>query len=246
MAELRRMKDTSSLTLDDAFLSEDGIPTLLTFDPDRDTELVEAETDLSRLDELTSILMSRYPRHDTAIDAEIAIELHRCLPISRRLAADGNLWAWLGVVKYPSFVAWRWRKSKGRDGIERRNRFRFMGDPVRQTFARLWWAAELTIDESGDYTLSKQLLSLARFQDGYEAMFGRTFCQYQPALAEFINVVGPKSQKMIREVSKEFGYIMTTLVLEALTQVEIEVVLKEIVERVERKLAAESTPAATT
>ena len=169
------------------------------------------------------------------MDAELVISLHKALPISRRQAADIRMWAWLGIVEFPYFVAHRWKPATGGERAGQRSSERFAGSSVRQTLARLWWAAELTQDEQGHYELTEKLVGLNGFQDIYEAIFGRAFCQYQPALEAFINVVGSESEKTVRDSSKEFGYVLTTLALESMSRLQIEELLTEIVNQVKSK-----------
>lgn len=237
MPELRRIKDSAAVRLDADFLAADEPEGMSGLDEDADTEAPPLKVEIAPLDELVRDTMGRFERYDTAMDAAMTIPLHQSLPLSRRVASDRKLWAWLGVVRYPSFVAWRWRPAAKREGPDQRSVMRFAGDPVRQTFARLWWAAELTRNADGDYGLTEKLLGLERFQDGYEAMFGRAFCQYRPALEAFIDVVGPESQETIREVSKEFGYVTTTLVLESMSADDVRGLLGEIVDAVTQRAA---------
>ena len=233
MPGIKRIKDHVPLALDVEYLAADDPSGMLVLDATSDLEDVIAEADLAKLDVLIAETIRDYERYDTSMDENVAVELHRCLAISRRQAADRRLWAWLCCIKYPEFVAYRWKPRTGGEFKGLRSQARFVGDNVRNSFARLWWAAELTVSDEADYSLTEELLALDRFQDGYEAMFGRAFCQYPDALRAFIQTVGTKSQKVIRKTSKEFCYLMTTLVLEAMSAQQISEVLADIASKVE-------------
>ncbi|MCH9695189.1 MAG: hypothetical protein K0U72_11835 [Gammaproteobacteria bacterium] len=232
MSHVKRIKDHVALALDVEFLSADDPSGLLMLDAESDLEGVAARTDIARLDNFVAETISSHERYDTAMDKNVAIDLHKCLALSRRQAADRRLWAWLCCIKYPEFVAYRWKPRVAGEHEGLRSPARFIGDNVRNTFARLWWAAELTVVNGTDYSLTEELLALDRFQDGYEAMFGRAFCQYPDALRAFIQTAGQKPQKVIRETSKEFCYLMTTLVLETMTSEQLSEVLADISEKV--------------
>ena len=72
---------------------------------------------------------------------------------------------------------------------------------VRHAFARLWWAAELTVD-GDDYRLTEKLLAMRGFQDAYEGFFGREFSHYRPALEAAIEVLESRKEKVVRETCR--------------------------------------------
>ena len=224
MINLMKIKDTVEISLPDEFLIADNPLSLGIYNSPTYIEKMPVPVDFSVLDGIINDAISKYKRYDTAMDACMAREFHRALPIPRRYASDSRFWAWLGILKYPDFVAWRWAPS-AKTGL--RTTSRFYGDRVRQTFSRLWWAAELT--RSGDdYTLTKALFDLPGFQDIYEAVFGRAFGNYQPALIAFVEVVGRKSEKYIRDFAKELGYVLTTSVLETMSKKELVTFMQEL------------------
>jgi len=227
MAELRRLRDHFDLGLDDSFLSTEDPKSLVSCTDEYDTEIVRSDIDLVAIDNLLEQTMGNHEQDDApSSDRNTAIAFHRLLPLTRREASDKRLWAWLGIVQFPHFVAWRWGPNKD-TGL--RSSERFNGSAVRQAFARLWWAAELTKTDSDDYSLTEKLLGLSGFQDIYEAIFGRAFCQYRPAIKAFIETVGSEKNAVIRNSAKEFGYILTTLLLESMNEDELEKLLQDIV-----------------
>ncbi|MGW5634091.1 DUF6339 family protein [Streptomyces sp. NPDC003832] len=86
-------------------------------------------------------------RHEgdrAAADAWLASRLHATLRMTRREAADSGLWNFLALVVAPDYVLWR-HKGHTKEG-ERATADRFVGVHYKQTFARLWWAAEMFRD----------------------------------------------------------------------------------------------------
>jgi hypothetical protein len=239
MTDVMRIRDTVSLSLSTDFLASGDPRGLAEINLETDLEAVDCQADLEAVDSLVTRVIENHEHYDTAMDGVMAIPLHRALPLTRRQAADRRLWAWLGIVRYPHFVAHRWAPGRpDAEGICKRAENRFQGNSVRQAFARLWWSAELTVTGEADYALTEELLSLTGLQDAYEAMFGRAFCQYRPGLAAFIEVVGPQPANVIREAAKEFSYLLTTEVLEVTPHDRLTATLREIVTAVQHRLAA--------
>lgn len=69
----------------------------------------------------------------------------------------------------------------------------------------------------------------------YEGIFGRRFSYYQPALFAFIDVLGGEKRGPIRESAKMLNQLLTTLVLETVTQEELEERLRGILQQVKRR-----------
>ena len=135
---------------------------------------VDHDVDLSGLDELIMDLNSR-GAGDSAIDAELVEPLHRSLRyLPEDITTDMRLWHWFCVVRYPELVWRRWRglppadpeegflKGQGHRPVPAG---RFLGTPSingqgRNTFARLFFAAERLIGAQGeDYGLVRRLFS---------------------------------------------------------------------------------------
>lgn len=79
----------------------------------------------------------------TAADAWLAPVLHATLRLTRREASDSRLWNYLAMRLAPDYVFWRHLSRQPGEGV---TRARFVGPFHTQTFARLWWAAELFRD----------------------------------------------------------------------------------------------------
>ncbi|MCC9741304.1 DUF6339 family protein [Streptomyces sp. MNU89] len=80
----------------------------------------------------------------TRADAWLAPRLHATIRMTRAEASDTGLWNFLALVVAPDYVVWRHLGKGKADGepAEVAAR-RFSGRHDTQTFARLWWAAEL-------------------------------------------------------------------------------------------------------
>ncbi|WP_327189476.1 DUF6339 family protein [Streptomyces xinghaiensis] len=83
-------------------------------------------------------------------DAWLAPRLHATIRMTRAEASDTGLWNFLALVVAPGYVVWR-HLGKGRKGTADGEAAevaarRFSGRHDTQTFARLWWAAELFRD----------------------------------------------------------------------------------------------------
>lgn len=233
MINAMRICDNIEISLSDDFLTSDSPSEVGSGLLASSFEICFDGLDLTQFAELTASIQAEHERYSTAMDAAMAIDLHKALPITRRQASDTRFWAWLGLEYSPDFVAWRWKPS---GELPKRSRERFCGNRVRQTFARIWWAAELTRD-GDNYDLTTKMVNLPGFQDIYEALFGRAFGNYRPALAAFIDVTGQKSEKFIRDFAKQLGYALTTTTLETMDEMELKGLMNDLAGRLESKAA---------
>ncbi|MFK0261039.1 DUF6339 family protein [Streptomyces angustmyceticus] len=108
----------------------------------------DARMRLHRVRDLIDDALSRFrDERPTAADAWLAPRLHETLRLTRREAAERGLWTYLALGVAPDYVVWRHRSESKVDGAPGRvSRDRFVGPQYKQTFARLWWAAELFRD----------------------------------------------------------------------------------------------------
>ncbi|MFF5589350.1 DUF6339 family protein [Streptomyces hygroscopicus] len=108
----------------------------------------DARLELHRVRELIDHALDRFrDERPTAADAWLAPRLHETLRLTRREAADKRLWTYLALGVAPDYVMWRHLSEPKADGSHGRvARDRFVGPHYKQTFARLWWAAELFRD----------------------------------------------------------------------------------------------------
>ena len=229
MSELHRYQSKLACALSPEALSSDSPGEWLREHHRWPAERVQPRLEISDLENLVAEASQAFGAGDTAADAFLTVRLHRALRLSRRQAADIRVWAWLGAHAFPDYVAHRWKPAAG-SGL--RSASRFTGNRVRQTFARLWWAAELTRN-GNDYSLTEQLLSLGGFQDIHEAVFGRAFCGHRPAIAAFVDRVGSRAPAVVRQTAREFSNLLTTMVLEGMNEPELKATLGELADQVE-------------
>ncbi|WP_020138939.1 DUF6339 family protein [Streptomyces sp. 351MFTsu5.1] len=105
----------------------------------------EARLQLRRIRDLVDDAMIRFrDERPTTADAWLAPRLHETLRLTRREAADKRFWTYLALGVAPDYVVWRHLPEPKADGSRARvARDKFVGAHHKQTFARLWWAAEL-------------------------------------------------------------------------------------------------------
>ena len=130
--------------------------------------------DLRPLDQVIQEVTEQGIR-ESALDSHLVEPLHRSLrDLDESLKTDMRIWHWLTVVRYPDVVWLRWRGSIPADpeegfitgnGHRPVPAVRFLGTPSinghgRNTFARLFFAAERLIGSKGnDYDLVRRLFS---------------------------------------------------------------------------------------
>ncbi|MGY1455540.1 DUF6339 family protein [Streptomyces sp. SS8] len=113
------------------------------------------------LRELLEDAMRLHADDRTHADAWLAPRLHATLRLTRAEAAETALWNFVALVVAPDYVVWRHLpRSKG-DRKAAVTADRFCGPHYKQSFARLWWAAELFRDGE-DY---RPVVTACRNQD---------------------------------------------------------------------------------
>lgn len=146
-------------------------------------------------------------------DAAMAIAVRAALPLSAREAADRNLWWWLTLRRYPTIVRRRWLKAADDDSPSL-SRERMLGQVNRNAFARLWWGAEMvrSLPNSEGYTRL-----MFKNQDLFEAIIGRRLGRYPEALRVILDELSPLQGKPAREIVRDLRFLLSTLVLEAMS-----------------------------
>jgi hypothetical protein len=135
---------------------------------------LSSRIDLSELDQTIRSAIDAGIR-ESALDTFLVEPLHRTLRgMDEALKTDMRIWHWLTVVRYPDLVWLRWQGSVPADpeegfmlGNGRRPvpAVRFLGTASinghgRNTFARLFFAAERLIGRAGsDYDLVRRLFN---------------------------------------------------------------------------------------
>lgn len=207
--------------------------------PEHDREFTEeqmsevnATFDPEMVRQVLSSTMQQFPREPDVdvshMDVGLAPALHQALPLDRFTAAETGVWHYLCAVEYPEFVRHRW----GNETTGTVNKDRFLGPLKRNALARLWWGAELSV-LSGDYSATRLLFAPRGGQDLFEQVLGRRFSNYPPAVQAFLKKVEGKKRKVIRPAAETLSQTLTTVVLEAMDQNDIERLVSSIMRRVE-------------
>ena len=170
------------------------------------------------------------------LDARLVEPVHSCLrDLSRREAADMRVWHWLCVDQFSDVVARRWDlgdpKELPADLPESKAR-RFLGKSTlvgvaRNTFARLWWAAE----GLGNYDAARKVTSN---QEDFVAVFERSYGIYRPAAAAAVSRFSSSSlsDDDQRKAAKWLQQTIPTSVIEVMTRDEISEILDESIENI--------------
>lgn len=193
---------------------------------------VGAAFDPAAVREVLNSAMEQFPRDSdedlSHMDEDLAPALHEVLSLDRFTAADTGIWHYLCAVEYPDFVRHRWGNDSGVV-----NKDRFLGALRRNALARLWWGAEVSIRGDADYSSTRLLFARRGGQDLFEQVFGRRFSNYPPAVQAFLKRIQGKKRKIIRPTAETLSQTLTTVVLEAMEEDDIESLLFSIMERVE-------------
>lgn len=225
MAELRRLR--TGFQLNEGFMrGEESLPEGFTDDFVRE---IERDVSLVDFDEaVEQVIEDTQPQGDE-IDRQAAPAVHRTLPLTRREAADMGVWRYLSIVRHPELVRHRWGySSRG----EMRRRFVGSNQWNSNTLSRLWWAAELTHDESSEYELTKKAFSS---QHVARSAFERLFGHHHDTAAAFIEVFHDDPQEVVESAVKRFNQRLTTIRVEAIDRDRIEQLLREIRAEVKQK-----------
>lgn len=221
---LHRLTEDGRRLVSDPFLKGDA-----EIDPDDLAEFVEPmpgepTADLEALDAAVDRVVANHSRYETAMDGALAIDVHRQLNVSRRVASDPGLWHWLAVERYPHFVRHRW---KYRSETAMREKFLGAGsDLYSNAIHRLWWIAELTHDEeTQDYEITK---SVFENQTIVNKVFDRWFARYEPAAVAVVRAVADSG--VVDEATNQFNHALSSVQLEGLNEDEAEEMIREIVE----------------
>lgn len=161
--------------------------------------------------------MRRFDDDRVKADGWLAPRLHATLRMTRSEAADSRRWNYLAMVVATDYVVWRHR------GVDVVAAGRFCGPHYTQTFARLWWAAEL-FRNGADYRPVETACSV---QDVLNTTMRLDVIDHRPTALAIIEVL----TGLIRETRSRLGDHVnalsssvntagSTLVFEAIAQEE--------------------------
>jgi len=89
-----------------------------------------------------------------------------------------------------------------------------LGQVNRNALARLWWGAEM-VSSLTDPTAYTRLMF--KNQDLFEAIIGRSLGRFPEALQIILEELSPLPGKPAREIVRDVRFLLSTLVLEAIT-----------------------------
>ncbi|MCC7537325.1 MAG: hypothetical protein IT379_13975 [Deltaproteobacteria bacterium] len=189
-------------------------------------EMLDIEIDLGPLGEAVDSMVAASTPFDTEIDRGLAPTLHRALPVSRRDAADPGIWRYLAIAFRPGFVRHRW---ENRSWATMRSRFWSPGTrPDSNAFGRLWWIAELTVGDDGDYSLTDRVL---RRQTLATSLFVRSLASWRPAVVAAVDVLEHESAEQIERCLVGFSRLAATVPLESMGEDDVRDHLERIAAR---------------
>lgn len=215
---LKRLADeVQTQVTHDLLVTADGSESLGDFELDFDRAV-----NIRALDEAMDTFRGRDLR--PADDAPMALAVRTALPLTAREAAERNVWWWLTLRRHPEIVRRRWTK-KSESGDATFSRERMLGQVNRNAFARLWWGAEMvqTLPNPSEYT---QLMF--KNQDLFEAVIGRSLGRYPLALQVILDELSPLQGKEARELVRDLRFLLSTLVLEALSPEDLRKELRQL------------------
>ncbi|EME99582.1 hypothetical protein J7W19_27030 [Streptomyces mobaraensis NBRC 13819 = DSM 40847] len=133
----------------------------------------------------------------TQADAWLAPRLHAALRLTRREAADPGFWNYLSLGVAPDYVIWR-HLSDTKVAADR-----FRGQYHKQSFARLWWAAELFRDGS-DYS---PVVTACANQDIMNTALRMSVINHRPTAQAIVRLVAKSVITTGREVNALMGAV---------------------------------------
>jgi hypothetical protein len=135
--------------------------------------------------------MHRYQDRRVHADAWLAPRLHATLRMTRAEAAERGLWNYLAMLVAPDYVVWRHKRSEVAEAT------RFSGRNDVQTFARLWWAAELFRD-GADYG---PVATVFAYQDIVNSIMRSGVIDHRPTAAAMLRVIQRLVDEKVDRVS---------------------------------------------
>ncbi|MFS0667988.1 DUF6339 family protein [Peribacillus frigoritolerans] len=171
---------------------------------------------------------------DPVHDFDNAVALHSSLSLTRIQATDERLWGYLSLVYYWDYTSKRWSvgfdsasESSQRTTILSRYVLKLDSKSdrpfLRNALSRLWWVAEMTVDETrkDKYELTKIILSNT---DIYQQVMERSFSRNEEVIRgilELFSELGEEvylNKRFYRIILKEVNAIGGVVLLDFLTK----------------------------
>lgn len=161
-------------------------------------------------------------------DVKLAPILHDVLKDqSRRLLLQPRFWEWLALIELPDYVVARWVDD--RLNLTGANIGRFLAGTgvssiANHALARLYWTAEVSWVERGDYSGVPNLLSKA---DLHKTLFTNELClQPRLCLAHADEMIQNYKEDEAREMVKLLGFVQTSTSYVSLTEADLRRLVK--------------------
>lgn len=184
-----------------------------------------AKLDLDNLDSAVSAARDEFDlgrrEQRTSMDSNLAPVVHQCIDIPTRVASFPGFWQYLTLFRYPDLITSRWSRK---DDIQEK----FLGtqkDLYSNHLARLWWGAELTQDEEGNYYATHRLFNKQRLVN---YVLDSSFRRYRPAARAFALELTDEKGEDITQIAKRFNKSLSTIQLESRDEDEIRDQLRKI------------------
>ena len=212
-SKLLNLSLTVRTLLDESFRSLDG--------PDLDTKEFETpyhrDVDLESFNAIVDEAFIRFGNQPENSDAWLAPRVHASLRITRREAANRELWAFLNIACSPRYVRWRYTSKQGPSkGLVEIGRF--VGEDSRNAFGRLWWAAEMTRN-GGDYSWTERAMSTTRFSTSWQVLDTLHHKAFALACVEFLataNHGSPMTDTASQRLAKAVNLCLRTTHMDAI------------------------------
>lgn len=179
---------------------------------------------LAALDHAVHEQLRVLPRGDARADVVLGPMIHRCLPLTRREAADPGVFRYLAVIRHPELVRHRWEYRSFATMLTR-----FWRPGTRHdanAFSRWWWIAELTRD-GDDYTLTRRVFERSALATH---VFSRDIASVRRAVDVITRVLGDAPSGEVEVALKSLGKMLSVYVLEALPDEELELLVRRAAE----------------
>lgn len=148
-------------------------------------------------------------------DPDAAVTLHQKLGIRRGVATDSKMWAWLATRHAAGALRRRWTT-----GERKLNRNRFVGRLVDNGLSRLWWAAELTLDDGMGPKAHRHavgLLLLSQYRT--DRLLSMGLVRHPPVILGVLDAIGKDLRwQVLNEICKRLGLLATTYAIDLMNR----------------------------
>jgi len=241
MTQLKRLTQDARDVVDVEFLRGDRTIT----EDDVEDHLVEvdAEADLEALGDAIDEAMADHDPDEQEpyeIESAVAPAVHRELDFTRRQASDIGIWHYLAIVWRPDFVRYRWPWDDPKR-TETSMREKFLGsatDLYANAFHRMWWHAELTVDEETEdpYALTREVASRQRLADW---LFDPAFARYKPLVTVCAEILIEESNTIVNKAMPRVNHAVSTIPIEGQSKDDLRAVVNKVTSNVKAEVDAD-------